>query len=98
METTKRPLDELGHQIEAMKKELASLHDDARVQRHLLSMEVRERFDALDKRRLQLQDNAGRATEHTLASLRQSITELRASFKELAKHAQKKPEAPAAKG
>jgi len=70
----------LKNRIEEMRGDLQGMLGENRLQRHLLRMELHDRFDDFERRFAELQGAIGKARAETIDSLRTSIAELRKSF------------------
>ncbi len=70
----------LKGRIEDMRRDLQGMLGENRLQRHLLRMELHDRFDDFERRYAELHAAVGKARAETVESLRTSIAELRRSF------------------
>ena len=81
--TPTRPTDEVRHQIEVLVRELQALNDGSKVQRHLLGMELRDRWDQLQRRHADVFDAVRNAGRETLDTVREAVSDLRSAFTKL---------------
>jgi predicted nuclease with TOPRIM domain len=78
--TTEPMNTNLKSRIEEMRGDLQAMLGENRLQRHLLRMELHDRFDDFERRYAELHDALGKARAETVESLRASIAELSRSF------------------
>ena len=92
MQTTKRPTDDVRHQIQVLVSELETLRDESKVQAHLAKMDLHDRWIVLQKRHSELSASVRSARDEALESLRASLVELRDGFRKLHEDAGVDPE------
>jgi hypothetical protein len=66
--------------IDPLLRDLETLRDESRLQRHLLALDMRDRLDALDRRHVELHDSVRSARDTATDSVRAAAVELREAF------------------
>lgn len=80
---TKRDVDALRDDFARMRADLERLRDTIRVRIHLGSMELRERFEALEPRVDELEKRAEKATTDVGKELRQSWSHVKKALERI---------------
>jgi len=76
------PIQNVSSTIDPLMRDVATLRDEARVQRHLLALDLRDRLDVLERRHLELHDSMRAARDTASESLHAAAVELRDAFRQ----------------
>ena len=87
MQTYKRPTDAVRAELKILTGELATLRDDIKVQARLGTMELRDRWNGIEKRHADLHQSLRDAGNEVIDSARSSFAELRSDVTRLRKDA-----------
>ncbi len=83
MQTEKRPTDPVRDQLHVLGKELETLKGDLKVQARLATMELRDRWNRIEKRHTELHESVRSAGHDAMDLLRRSVSELRSDVDKL---------------